>query len=76
MAKTIAIRIAGRSSALLPAGTWVEMTTASETPPATERSNPPCCTTSICPSPTIARTAANGRLPDSAPAEMLEGAKM
>ena len=45
------------------AGKWVEMTTASETPPATERSNPPCWTTSNCPSPTMAMTAANGRLP-------------
>src|SRR6516165_4656996 len=50
------------------------MTTASETPPASERSKPPCCTTSNWPSPTMAMIAANGRLPDRAPQVTLEGA--
>src|SRR5262245_38322562 len=50
------------------------MTTASETPPASERSKPPCCTTSNWPSPTMAMIAANGRLPDRAPQVRLEGA--
>src|SRR3984885_6572093 len=50
------------------------MTTASETPPASERSKPPCWTTSNCPRPTIAIMAAKGRLPDKAPQVRLDGA--
>src|ERR1700734_1429026 len=50
------------------------MTTASETPPASERSKPPCWTTSNCPRPTIAMRAANGRLPSKAPYDRLDGA--
>src|SRR5689334_12336318 len=50
------------------------MTTASETPPAKERSKPPCWTTSSCPRPTMAMIAAKGRLPDRAPQVTLEGA--
>src|SRR6056297_96568 len=62
-------------AASLPLGMWVAITTANDTDPGTDRSKPPCCTTSICPSPTIARTAAKGRLPMSEPAETAEGAK-
>ena len=58
---------AGKSFALSPAGMAVEITTASDTPPATERSKPPCCTTSIWPSPTMTRMAAKGMLPVRAP---------
>src|SRR5262249_57518611 len=50
------------------------MTTASETPPASERSKPPCWTTSSCPRPTMATIAAKGRLPDKAPQVTLDGA--
>src|SRR5690349_21195412 len=50
------------------------MTTARDTPPATERSNPPCCTTSIWPSPTIAKMAAKGKLPAKEPYVTLDGA--
>ena len=46
-AKAIAIRMAEPSLLLSPAGSWVEITTAREMPPATERSMPPCCTTNI-----------------------------
>src|SRR6516225_5481661 len=50
------------------------MTAASETPPARERSKPPCWTTSSCPRPTMAMIAAKGRLPDKAPQLTLDGA--
>src|SRR5215469_7395451 len=50
------------------------MTTASETPPAKERSKPPCWTTSNCPRPTMAMIAAKGRLPERAPQDRLDGA--
>src|SRR5262249_26365518 len=50
------------------------MTSASETPPASERSKPPCWTTSSCPRPTMATIAAKGRLPDKAPQVTLDGA--
>ena len=73
-AQATAIKTAGRSMALFPSGTWVDMTTARDTPPATERSNPPCWTTSNCARPTMAINAANGRLPSSAPDERLDGA--
>ena len=46
----------------------------SETDPGTERSMPPCWTTRVCPSATIARTAANGSIPSSAPRSRLVGA--
>ena len=67
IAQQTAKSTAGRTLALSPAGMWVEMTTASETPPATDRSNPPCWTTSIWPRPTMTRMAAKGRLPASVP---------
>ena len=53
----------------------VTMTTTSETEPATDRSMPPCMTTRVWPSATIARTAANGSMPSTAPLLRLLGAK-
>ena len=74
IAKPIAMTTAAPSRALSPSGSWVTMTTASETPPATDRSMPPCWTTSIWPRPAIASTAANGTMPTIALCEMLDGA--
>src|SRR3954452_33662 len=46
-----------------PFGTRVMMTTVSEIIPGTDRSIPPCWTTSVCPTATMASTAANGSMP-------------
>ena len=46
----------------------------SDTAPAIERSMPPCMTTRVWPSATIASTAANGSIPSSAPLLRLDDA--
>jgi hypothetical protein len=48
-----------------PAGCAVMITTVSEIIPGTERSMPPCWITSVCPTATMARIAANGSIPRS-----------
>lgn len=73
-ANAIAMTTAAPSRELSPSGSWVTTTTASEIPPATDRSMPPCCTTSSWPSPAIASTAANGTMPMIALGETLDGA--
>ena len=75
-AQLIAKKMAGKRAALSPAGMWVVITTASDTPPARDRSKPPCCTTSIWPKPTMAIIAAKGRLPIKPPVDTAEGAKI
>ena len=45
-------RCAGNSWRRRRSGKWVTITTASETAPGTDRSMPPCWTTSVCPRPT------------------------
>ncbi len=50
------------------------MTTDSDTAPGTDRSNPPCWTTSVCPRATTASTAANGSMPSKDPRLTLVGA--
>lgn len=73
MANTTASRMAGSSFESSPSGMCVTITSASEMPPATERSIPPCCTTSIWPSPAMASTAATGSMPDSDVGDTLAG---
>ena len=67
---------AGNSSEFTPSGLCVTMTIASDIPPATERSIPPCWTTSIWPRPATARTDAIGSIPDSDVPDTLDGAKI
>lgn len=74
IAKAMAMTTAAPSLELSPSGSWVTMTTASEIPPATDRSMPPCCTTSSWPRPAMASTAANGTMPMIALCETLDGA--
>jgi hypothetical protein len=69
-----AIPMAGQRRALSPAGYLVRITTYSEKPPATDRSMPPCMTTSVCPSDAIARAEANGSIVSNVPLVTLEDA--
>ena len=66
--------IAGKSRALSPAGYFVTITTYRDKPPATERSMPPCMTTSAWPSDAIARADANGSIVRSTPLLRLDDA--
>src|SRR3954464_2005184 len=50
---------------LSPSGTEASRTTVNEITPGTERSIPPCWMTSVWPTATIARIAANGSIPSS-----------
>src|SRR3954464_4917824 len=50
---------------LSPSGTEASRTTVKEITPGTERSIPPCWMTSVWPTATIARIAANGSMPSS-----------
>jgi len=65
IAAPTANRSAGRSFPESPLGYRVMMTTVSEIIPGTERSIPPCWITSVCPTATIARIAANGNMPSN-----------
>src|SRR3954453_727470 len=56
-----------------PFGYRVMMTTVREIIPGTERSMPPCWITSVCPTATIARIAANGSIPSSELCRTLSG---
>src|SRR3954468_6767646 len=69
-----ATAIAAHNRLLSPAGYLVTITTYSEKPPATDRSMPPCMTTSVCPRAAMASAEANGSMVSSVPLVTLEDA--